>query len=394
MRARAELLVWGLVAGLAMGSSLPTVIAACQENRDPAAAPAKPPAPRSEAIKTAVIRALPLLKKASAVEYPKHRACFSCHNQAVPAVALALARQRGFAIDEETLHAIAEHTEADLNSELAAYQKGDGQPGGVPRAGYALWALEVTGWPHDETTAAVAHYLAVSQRARGAWSTQSKRAPSEASEFTATALALRGIRAFGEPASPKDTQQGPTPKPHKAGTPRPGRAAALRWLETTAPNDTEDRVFRLWGLKSAGAAPEALVAAVSDLVRTQRSDGGWSQLDPPAKPGNATSENANAGAHPAAHESDAYATGSALVALHLAGGVATDRPTYRRGLEFLIKAQGSDGSWHVKTRSRPFQAYFESGFPHGPDQFISAAASAWAVAALSLACPGPHHEAN
>jgi hypothetical protein len=46
-----------------------------------------------------------------------------------------------------------------------------------------------------------------------------------------------------------------------------------------------------------------------------------------------------------------------------------------------------DGTWLVKSRSHPFQTYFESGFPHGPDQFISVAASGWATAALVLACP-------
>src|SRR5262249_38228154 len=90
-----------------------------------------------------------------------------------------------------------------------------------------------------------------------------------------------------------------------------------------------------------------------------------------------------------AHSSDAYATGSVLVALHLAGGVATDFPAYRRGLAFLIRTQRDDGSWLVRSRSHPFQTYFESGFPHGPDQFISAAGSGWAVAALALACPPP-----
>src|SRR6516164_8591246 len=49
-----------------------------------------------QSIRPAVIRALPLLVKASADEYPRHRDCFSCHNQAVPALALSLARQRGF----------------------------------------------------------------------------------------------------------------------------------------------------------------------------------------------------------------------------------------------------------------------------------------------------------
>jgi N-acyl-D-amino-acid deacylase len=41
----------------------------------------------------------------------------------------------------------------------------------------------------------------------------------------------------------------------------------------------------------------------------------------------------------------------------------------------------------VKSRSKPFQAYFETGFPHEKDQFISSHASSWAVVALALACP-------
>ena len=92
---------------------------------------------------------------------------------------------------------------------------------------------------------------------------------------------------------------------------------------------------------------------------------------------------------PDPYSSDAYATGSTLVALHLAGGVATDLPAYRRGLAFLVNTQRDDGSWFIKSRSKPFQPYFESGFPHGRDQFISAAATGWAVAALALACPSP-----
>jgi hypothetical protein len=42
---------------------------------------------RSPKIKIAVVRALRLPVKASAGEDPKHRACFSCHNQRVPVVA-------------------------------------------------------------------------------------------------------------------------------------------------------------------------------------------------------------------------------------------------------------------------------------------------------------------
>jgi hypothetical protein len=86
-------------------------------------------------------------------------------------------------------------------------------------------------------------------------------------------------------------------------------------------------------------------------------------------------------------ESDAYATGTALVALHEAGGLATTDPAYRKGVKYLLAAQLPDGTWHVRSRSRPFQTYFESGFPHGKDQFISLAASGWAATALALALP-------
>jgi len=38
----------------------------------------------------------------------------------------------------------------------------------------------------------------------------------------------------------------------------------------------------------------------------------------------------------------------------------------------------------VKTRSIWIQPYFESGFPYGTDQWISAAGTSWATIALSL----------
>ena len=136
------------------------------------------------------------------------------------------------------------------------------------------------------------------------------------------------------------------------------------------PIDTEDRVFRLWGLKYAAASREEIKAAAKQLLATQRTNGGWAQIDELA--------------------SDAYATGSALVALHEAGGLATNDPAYRRGVAFLVHSQKDDGTWFVASRSQPFQLYFESGFPYGKDQFIAVAASGWAAAALALALPpGP-----
>jgi hypothetical protein len=82
--------------------------------------------------------------------------------------------------------------------------------------------------------------------------------------------------------------------------------------------------------------------------------------------------------------SDAYATGSVLTVLRLAGGLSQKDSNVQRGVQFLLRTQLPDGSWHVVSRSKPFQPYFESGFPHAMDQFISMAASNWATSALIL----------
>jgi N-acyl-D-amino-acid deacylase len=81
-------------------------------------------------------------------------------------------------------------------------------------------------------------------------------------------------------------------------------------------------------------------------------------------------------------KSDAYATGQTLVALRDAGVLTVSSPAYQRGVKFLLDTQASDGSWYVKTRALPIQPYFESEFPYGGDQWISAAATNWATMAL------------
>ncbi|MEI9973857.1 MAG: hypothetical protein WDO73_18470 [Ignavibacteriota bacterium] len=60
---------------------------------------------------------------------------------------------------------------------------------------------------------------------------------------------------------------------------------------------------------------------------------------------------------------------------------------YQRGVQYLLKTQLEDGSWYVRTRAAGFQPYFDNGFPHGVDQWISAAASGLAATALALATP-------
>jgi hypothetical protein len=83
--------------------------------------------------------------------------------------------------------------------------------------------------------------------------------------------------------------------------------------------------------------------------------------------------------------SDTYATGEAVFALGSAGGMAASNPVFRKGVNYLLKTQASDGSWHVRSRAIWLQPYLDSGFPYGQDQFISTAGTAWATLALTLA---------
>ncbi|MCI0461938.1 MAG: terpene cyclase/mutase family protein [Gemmataceae bacterium] len=306
--------------------------------------------PLATGLRAAIARALPLLKK-GAEGHLAQRTCFACHNQALPILALTTAHERGFTLPEEDLNKQMKFIARFLSSNRANYLQGKGQGGQVDTAGYALFTLEQGGWKADATTEAVVEYLLVRDKERDHWRNVSNRPPSEASPFTATYFALRALRHWGTEKQ-KD---------------RIGRRIeeARTWLLSARAKDTEDRVFRLWGLKAAGAGEEEVRRAARELLRTQRKDGGWAQTD--------------------ALQSDAYATGSALVVLHLAGGLAPGDPVYQRGVAFLLHNQQADGSWHVRSRSRPFQLYYESGFPHTNDQFISIAASGWATTALVLA---------
>lgn len=306
-----------------------------------------------ERIRSAVLRSLPLLEQGARGATEQRAECFTCHNQALPVIAFTTARNRGFAVDDEFVQSLADFTAGFLARNQENYRLGRGQGGQAFTAGYALWALDVARWKPDATTEAVAEFLLLADKDLGHWRAQTSRPPSEHSAFAASFVAVRGLNAFAV-----DAQKSRAIK-------RTQRARS--WLKDTNAADTEDRVFRLLALRESGADVADIAAAKLELLRTQRHDGGWSQTT--------------------ALDSDAYATGTSLVALHLAAGLPNNDPAYERGVSFLVNKQLPDGSWLVHSRSKPFQKYFESGFPHGEDQFISITASAWATTALALVFP-------
>jgi hypothetical protein len=228
-------------------------------------------------------------------------------------------------------------------------------PGTPDTPTFSLFALAMQGQAPSFVTDALFANIAAQQRRDGSWSLGGfARAPMEESDFARTAMAVYALTAYAPPGRRKEMD-------HR-------RTRARIWLEMHKPRTTEDRVWRLAGLKWAGAMPKYIRQAGRQLELMQHSDGGWS----PSK----------------AMASDAYATATALWALSEAGNVELNGPAYRRGARYLLSTQQADGTWLVRSRAPKFQPYFESGFPYGGDQWVSAAATAWAAAALAPAA-GP-----
>jgi hypothetical protein len=344
--------MWLVFFGICLAGNVRSAIA-----EDPKAESEEATPLSAEEMRRAVGKSLPLLMKA-AVGHRENRTCFACHNQGLPILALTAAKARGFEIDEVELAKQLVFIAEFLGKNRESYLQGKGQGGQADTAGYALVTLAAGEWKPDESTAAVAEYLLLRNKDLDHWSNVSTRPPSEASVFTTSYVALRGLAVFG---TAEQAERIATRREQLRG-----------WLSKASVQDNEDRVFKLLAMKAVESDAKEIETIVSELVGKQRADGGWAQLD--------------AGEPSWATESDVYATGSALVAIAQAGDLCTDDPVYQRGLRYLLKTQKDDGSWHVPSRSKPFQAYFESGFPHGKDQFISCAASGWATWALVLAC--------
>jgi ankyrin repeat protein len=298
----------------------------------------------------AVKAALRLLQQSSETFLAQSgQGCVSCHHQSLPALALQFTRVRGFEVDETRARQQAEAIRLVLAGRRERLLQGVGVADQLD-ASYWLIGLFAAGTARDETTDALVHYLTLKQAQDGRWRTTLPRPPANDSEFTATALALRGLQLFVPPGRGEEIA---------------GRVARARdWLVSATPRTTEERAFQLFGLKWAGAREAEIDKAVKGLLAGQRKDGGWGQLE--------------------TLPSDAYATGEVLVALQQSGAVSPTDPAYRRGVEFLLETQLSDGSWFVESRSLPVQPYFESGFPHGRSQFISCFATSWATMALAL----------
>src|ERR1041384_1935003 len=162
--------------------------------------PAAEISPAAGDLRAAVAKSVPLLETAARCSMEKRKQCFTCHNQALPIMALTTARSRGFKIDAENLRQQLEFTAGFLTKNRTNYLAGKGQGGQALTAGYALWTLDLGEWKSDATTDAVAEYLLHWQKDIDHWKPQTSRPPSEESLFTVSYVALRALKSFGTAA--------------------------------------------------------------------------------------------------------------------------------------------------------------------------------------------------
>jgi ankyrin repeat protein len=313
---------------------------------------APPPAAVSPAasITAAVERSLPPLQHADEV-FLRKAGCISCHNNSLTAMTMRVARQNKLPVNEQIAQTQIQRMIAFLDSNREQALQGLSLPGLGDTVGYILLGLAAADYPADFTTDSWARSLKQLQESDGHWRSHGPRPPIESSEIQATAVAMRCLQVYAPPSRRTEYQK--------------SVQLALRWLESSKPVTNEDRVFELLGLYWGGANRKLIKNAAAGLLASQHADGGWSQLT--------------------TLSSDAYATGEALTALRESGAVTVSAAAYQKGIQFLMNSQLSDGSWYVRTRTLPAQPYFDSEFPHGRDQFISAAATNWAVMALAPA---------
>ena len=268
--------------------------------------------------------------------------CNSCHSQDLASAAAAYARSRGFRAPQ-----VPQLPQSMMPSPERIVDFGIV---GAASIGWELFDFGMNGVTKNAYTDAAVRAIKAMQTPQGNWSAnESRRPPMNAGDFNAAAMAIYAIRQY-TPAGNEATSEAAVQR-------------AVTWLEQSTPQTTQDRAFHALALAWSNNASESARKSARALLPMQRPDGGWSQL-----PGLA---------------SDAYATGQALFALYTAGRTPITDPAYRKGIDYLLRTQANDGTWHVKSRSIWLQPYFESGFPYGQDQFISTAGTAWAAMALA-----------
>jgi Squalene-hopene cyclase C-terminal domain len=317
----------------------------------------------TEQIHQTVERSIGYLQTESAA-WLNTRKCAACHHVPLPLWALSEADQQGYAIDKnfvaDTVESLLGSREKLLASKIFPNPadppdprpQGRGLNMGLPFLAVAARSLPSLTAGQKQSLSLIADEIVKKQQPDGSWEffATLRRPPINESQTTDAAwivMALVGETGEGAPESQ-----------------RAALSKAIAWLDAAKPSDIhQDKVLKvLLGIRSARPR-ETMQSTIDELLALQRADGGWSQTVPELK-------------------SDAFATGQTLYVLSLAG-YSFERPEMKRGIDFLVATQTSDGSWPMLSRSTP------DGSPGSSKLLtpIQCAAGSWATLALARLAP-------
>src|SRR5262249_7370369 len=130
--------------------------------------------------------------------------------------------------------------------------------------GYRSFGLIADHRPASATTDQWMHHLVVIQGSDGRWPSFATRPPMQASDVSATALAIQAIKHFGWAGRKTEFD---------AAVDR-----ARKWLWTVKAETTEDAAYQLLGLHWTGEPADKLADLARAMLSLQRPDGGWAQL--------------------------------------------------------------------------------------------------------------------
>lgn len=282
-------------------------------------------------------KALELLERSNETFF-QESGCPACHHSSLLSLAASHAPKAGLKPNADLVQARA----ARLRGMMAAFTPTNLQmvplPGSIDTAMYVLLeakALNITDSPDFDH---LARYLYAQQMSAGFFTQRGvSRFPIEESDIHRTALAVYTLSSF----------------PHIVDSAR--LTQATRWLAAQPVKNIDEAAMKLLGLAWGRAPRQDINAAANSLAKLQLADGSFE---------------------------DPYFTGLAIFALREGAAWPASHKVITRAAAWLKTHQLPDGSWFQSSRAPKFQPYFESGFPHGHNQWISAAATSWAILGL------------
>jgi squalene cyclase len=223
---------------------------------------------------------------------------------------------------------------------------------GLPFLSIAAQSLPSLEEGQKQSLKLIAEEIVKKQQPDGSWEffATLRRPPINESQTTDAAWIIMALAGETGPDTPESKRE--------------ALAKAIAWLDAATLSDIhQDKVLKVLLEARSGKSRETMQSTIDELLALQRADGGWSQTVPELK-------------------SDAFATGQTLYVLSLAGYTA-EQSEIKRGIDFLVATQTSDGSWPMISRSTA------DGSPGSSTLLtpITCAASSWATLGLARLAP-------